>query len=124
MVTEIKQRKAKLRSELRQIEARLERNVKSGTKILEPYLPMEAIRRSPLKSILIAGSAGFVSGFAGIRRGKRRKSGLFRSTLTYMVTDELKRVAARQAFRYLSNLANRKIHQHFEESSGYPDSKQ
>lgn len=121
MVREIEQRKARLRAEIRQIESRLEQNFKSGMNILEPYLPMEVIRRSPLKSILIAGTAGFVSGFAGIRRGKRSSRGLFRSTLTYMVTDELKRVAARQAFRYLSNLANKKIHQHFENSPGHPD---
>ncbi|MEX2585904.1 MAG: hypothetical protein WD315_05870 [Balneolaceae bacterium] len=120
MVREIEQRKAKLRAEIKQIEGRLEQNLKSGTKILEQYLPMEVIRRSPLKSILIAGTTGFVSGFTGIRRRKRGKRGLFRSTLTYMVTDELKRVAARQAFRYLSNLANRKVHQHFEKKPEHP----
>lgn len=121
MITEIEQRKAKLRAEIKQIESRMEQNLKSGTKILEQYLPMEAIRRSPLKSVLIACTTGFVSGFAGIRRSKRGKKGLFRSTLTYMVTDELKRVAARQVFRYLSDLANKKVHQHFEESPENPD---
>ena len=113
MIEKLEQRKKELRSEIRSIEERLGDRVRSVGGFVNCIMPLEAIRRFPLRSVAVTLAAGFLAGWGRIG-GERRRGGfrnLMRFGLSGFLFAELKRMATRKAVRYASDLADQKLRQ-------------
>ena len=111
MAEKVEQRKARLRAELRQIEERLEERFQCGVNVLDTVFPVGRIRRYPIRALLFAAGLGFLIGIVGKRR--RTRGRFFRSAILHMLTDEVKRIAAKRAFHYMVDIADTAFRQRF-----------
>jgi ElaB/YqjD/DUF883 family membrane-anchored ribosome-binding protein len=109
-LSELKSRKKILEDELESIKV----SVSSTTSdikddIVSSILPIERIRKQPFKSIGIAIAAGFILGLPRLR-GKRIKGESVKSYgFSSMLIDELKRMAARKAMIYITDLIDDEV---------------
>lgn len=117
---EFEQRKNRIEAELNQIRYNLDRSFdKAKSSVIKSIIPSGSIRSNPLKSVGIAVVAGFVLGLA---KGRKKNSGenetvRFRKPgISYLIFDELRRMAARRASLYFMDLVDAKISRYKDES--------
>jgi ElaB/YqjD/DUF883 family membrane-anchored ribosome-binding protein len=109
-LSDLQARKKNLELELEKIKESVSTSasdVKDG--IISSVLPVERIRKKPFKSIGIAIAAGFILGLPRLR-GKRIKGESVKSYgFSSMLIDELKRMAARKAMIYITDLIDDEV---------------
>ncbi len=113
-MSEIRQRKEKLREEIKELEAGFEKRITTTKGIVSNTIqPANYIRKNPLKSVGTAVAAGFVFGLLKRkRRGGREKTGKrsnVSSGFTSILMNELKHIAAQKAMVYLSELIDQQL---------------
>lgn len=117
-VKEIQLRKQKLQQEIDQIEDKYSSKATKVSKGIQNTLkPIQTIRDNPLKSLGISIAIGVVLGFSG--RSKRsssksksddgNSSGKGDSGFSSLLMSELKRMAAKRAMMYISDIVDRKV---------------
>jgi len=117
-VKEIQLRKQKLQQEIDLIEQKYTNKATKVSKGFQNTLkPIRTIRNNPLKSLGISIAIGFVLGLSG--RSKRtstksqsddgKQSGNGDSGFSSLLMNELKRMAAKRAMMYISDIVDRKV---------------
>lgn len=109
-LTDLQARKKKLKQELENLKTSVgdsASDVKDD--IVSSVLPVERIKKQPFKAVGIAVAAGFILGLPRLR-GKRVKGGKVKSYgFSSMLIDELKRMAARKAMIYITELIDDEV---------------
>lgn len=113
---EFRIRKKELKKDLEFLEGSFERRVeKTKNRLLGPFKPVEFIRKKPFQAVSFALLAGIVLGFS---KPQKRKQNALRdndsengndSAFTGILYDELKKIAARRAASYISDLIEKKF---------------
>lgn len=117
-VEEIQLRKQKLQDEINLIEEKYSRKAsKISSGIQNTLKPIQTIRDNPLKSLGASIAVGVILGLSG--RGKKSSdksspdsgghSVSENSGFTSLLVSELKRMAAKRAMMYISDIVDRKI---------------
>lgn len=115
-MADIRLRKTRLKDDLELLEGSFEnrfRNVKSS--ILGSFNPLDTIRKKPLQSLGIAVAIGVVAGLSGKKKRKKASGNteeiieFDKPGFTGLLFDEAKRIAARRAAYYLSELVDQKL---------------
>lgn len=112
-MADIKRRKKKLEDDLELLEGDFENRITSAQKkVLGPLKPIDYIKKNPFKAVGTSVLVGVALGLMG----KEKSSGMEASSgsshkekLFDILFDEVKRVAARKAATYLSELIDEKI---------------
>lgn len=112
-MADIKRRKKKLEDDLELLEGDFEHRITSAQKkVLGPLKPIDYIKKNPFKAVGTSVLVGVALGLMG----KEKSSGMEASSgsshkekLFDILFDEVKRVAARKAATYLSELIDEKI---------------
>lgn len=118
-IEEIQLRKQKLQDEIDLIEEKYSKKVtKISSGIQNTLKPIQTIRNNPIKSLGISIAVGVVLGLSG-RSKKTSESSPSSSTggqsgggdsgFTSMLMSELKRMAAKRAMLYISDIVDRKV---------------
>lgn len=117
-VEEIQLRKKKLEDEINSIEEKYSRQAtKISNGIQSTLKPIQTIRDNPIKSLGVSIAVGVVLGMAGQRKKQPSSSssdtdgsaGPGDSGFTSLLVGELKRMAAKRAMIYISDIIDRKI---------------
>lgn len=109
-MTDLQARKKKLKQELENIKASVGSSASEvKDDVISSILPVERIKKQPFKAVGIAVVAGFILGLPRLR-GKRVKGGEVKSYgFSSMLIDELKRMAARKAMIYITELVDDEV---------------
>lgn len=112
-MADIRKRKKKLEDDLELLEDDFEYRIsKAQQKILGPFQPVEFIKKNPLKAVATSVIAGVALGLMGTDKSSDNRtssSNMHKEKLFDLVFNEVKRVAARKAASYLSDLIDEKI---------------
>jgi ElaB/YqjD/DUF883 family membrane-anchored ribosome-binding protein len=117
-VDEIQLRKQKLQQEIDLIEQKYSKKAtKLSNGIQNTLKPIQTIRDNPLKSLGISVAVGLVLGLSGRRKRSSTKtsstydrgSGSSDSGFSSLLMSELKRMAAKRAMMYISDIVDRKV---------------
>lgn len=111
---EINARKEELQDEITQIEnkytqkvTKIERRIKSTLK------PVKTIRKKPLKALGVSIALGFLIGISGRKKSKSdpvvNNSVASEPGFTSLLMNELKRLAARRAMVYITDIVDQKV---------------
>jgi ElaB/YqjD/DUF883 family membrane-anchored ribosome-binding protein len=117
-VDEIQLRKQKLKQEIDLIEQKYSKKAtKLSNGIQNTLKPIQTIRDNPLKSLGISVAVGLVLGLSGRRKRSSTKtsstddigSGNSDTGFSSLLMSELKRMAAKRAMMYISDIVDRKV---------------
>lgn len=117
-IEEIKLRKQKLQQEIDLIEDKYTRKAKNISGGVQNTLkPLQTIRDNPFKSLGISVAVGILIGASGRRKSENRSDNESGATITTSKNDgftsllmsELKRMAAKRAMMYISDLVDKKV---------------
>lgn len=117
-IDDIQLRKKKLQDEIELIEAKYSRQASKISGGIESTLkPVQSIRDNPFKAVGISIAAGIIIGVSGRRKKKSKShpediggnSGSGSSGFTSLLISELKRMAAKRAMIYISDIVDRKV---------------
>lgn len=117
-IEEIKLRKQKLQQEIESIENKYSKQAtKISNGIQNTLKPIQTIRNNPLKSLGVSIALGVVLGLSGRRKKQSGSSPAERSGnsdtgssgFTSLLVSELKRMAAKRAMIYISDIIDRKV---------------
>ena len=117
-IEEIKLRKQKLQQEIDLIEDKYTRKAKKISGGVQNTLkPLQTIRDNPFKSLGISVAVGILIGASGRRKSEKRSDNESGATVTTSKNDgftsllmsELKRMAAKRAMMYISDLVDKKV---------------
>lgn len=109
-MSELQARKKKLKQELEYIKASVGNSASEvRDDVISSILPVEKIKKQPFKAVGIAVVAGFILGLPRLR-GKRVKGEKIKTYgFSSMLMDELKRMAARKAMIYITELVDDQV---------------
>ncbi|MEX0661166.1 MAG: DUF883 C-terminal domain-containing protein [Balneolaceae bacterium] len=115
-IEEIQVRKERLKNELEIIEKKYAAKIGGVKSAVDGSLkPAQTIRRNPLKAVGYAVLVGFTVGLLKNSRSSKQKkhkndhSGESRIGLTSLLVDELKRLAARKAMVFVSDIVDNEV---------------
>lgn len=111
---EINVRKEELQDEIDQIENKYTQKVtKIKRRIQNTLKPVKTIRDKPIKALGVSIALGFIIGISGRKKSKAdpvvNNSVASDPGFTSMLMNELKRVAARRAMIYITDLVDHKV---------------
>ncbi len=131
-IEEIQLRKQKLQDEISFIEEKYSRKAtRLSSGIQNTLKPIQTIRDNPLKSLGISIAVGVVIGLSGRRRKSSKSSSQTDSGnqsvggdsgFSSMLMSELKRMAAKRAMMYISDIIDRKVMPEMKEAAAEKDS--
>lgn len=109
-MADLQERKKKLKKELENIKASVGGSASEvKDDVISSILPVEHIKKQPFKAVGIAVVAGFILGLPRLR-GKNKKGGDSKSYgFSSMLIEELKRMAARKAMIYITELVDDEV---------------
>lgn len=113
-MADIRRRKKKLEDDLELLEDDFENRIsKAQKKILGPLQPIEYIKKNPFKAVGTSVIVGVALGLMGNNKSPdvdgTDSSNVHKERLFDLLFSEIKRVAARKAASYLSDLIDEKI---------------
>lgn len=112
-MADIKRRKRKLEDDLELLEGDFEHRISSAQrKFLGPFQPVEYIKKNPFKAVGTSVLVGVALGLMGKEKssnGETSGRNSHKEKLFDLLFDEVKRVAARKAATYLSDLVDERI---------------
>lgn len=113
-MADIRRRKKKLQDDLELLEDDFEDRIsRAQKKFLGPFQPIEYIKKNPFKAVGASVIAGMALGLMGDNKSSEddgvASSNVNKEKLFDLLFSEVKRVAARKAATYLSDLIDEKI---------------
>ncbi len=116
-MTDINQRKTRLKDDLELLEGSFENRItKLQKKVFGSYKPSVIIKKKPFQAVGLAIITGFAIGLA--RKKKHKSSGTDHENteseslgFSSLLLDEVKRIAARRTATYISELIEKKMSQ-------------
>lgn len=115
-IEEIQLRKERLKNELSFIEKKYAAKIGGVKKAVDSSLkPAQTIRRNPIKAVGYAVLVGFAVGLVKNSRSSKQKNnkdnhnGESRIGFTSLLADELKRLAARKAMVFISDMVDNEV---------------
>jgi ElaB/YqjD/DUF883 family membrane-anchored ribosome-binding protein len=119
-MTEIRLRKKELKGDLDLLEGTFESRITNlRKKVTGFFQPADYIKKNPIRSVGSAVVLGIVLGLSGKKKSNRDEEGTSysnRLVFSSLLMDELKRIAARRAASYVSEMINQKINSKKEDS--------
>ncbi len=113
---DVRIRKKKLKDDLELLEGNFEERIQSTKRrILGPLKPVSYIKSKPFLALGAALAAGIILGFSSKKKNNSkeiiedRKSSDKSPAFTGILIDELKKIAAKRAANYLSELVDQKL---------------
>lgn len=117
-MSEFRKRKTRLQDDLELLEGSFENRFNKAKKsILGSFNPAQTIRKRPFQAVALSVAAGIVIGLSGKkkRRGDTAKGASSSESpggsvgFTSLLLDEVKRIAARRAASYISEVLDQKL---------------
>jgi hypothetical protein len=117
-MADFRKRKVRLQDDLDLLEGSLENRFSKAKKsLLGSFNPVETIKKRPLQAVALSVVAGVVLGLSGKKKRKRPKdtgdyiesSSSGSTGFTSLLLDEVKRIAARRAASYISEIMDEKL---------------
>lgn len=117
-IVEIQLRKQKLQDEIDSIEQKYSKKAtKISNGIQKTLKPIKTIRENPLKSVGVSIALGVIVGLSGRRKKKSDtsssdypvSSGTSGTGFTNLLMSELKRMAAKRAMMYISDIIDQRV---------------
>jgi len=112
-MADIRLRKKKLKDDLDLLENSFENRITNIRKnILGVFQPVDYIKKNPFKSLGTAVILGITLGVTGRKKGENTEGGVSDSTkliFSTLLLDEIKRIAARRAASYISDLIDQNL---------------
>lgn len=113
-MADIRRRKKKLEDDLELLEDDFENRIsKAQKKVLGPLQPIEYIKKNPFKavgtSVIVGMALGLIGNHSSTDSEEEVSTNIHKERMFDLLFSELKRVAARKAASYLSDLIDEKI---------------
>jgi hypothetical protein len=117
-MADFRKRKIRLQDDLELLEGSLENRYNKAKKsLLGSFSPVETIKKRPLQAVALSVAAGVILGLSGKKkRNKQKDTGEYSNGnsgsstgFTSLLFDEVKRIAARRAASYISEMMDQKI---------------
>jgi hypothetical protein len=119
-MADIRLRKKKLKDDLDLLENSFENRIYNLRKnIFGVFQPVNYIKKNPFKSVGTALILGIALGVSGRKKGEKTEGGVSDSTkliFSTLLLDEIKRIAARRAASYISDMIDQHLSSKNEES--------
>lgn len=109
--SELRERKEKLKREVNQIEEKYSEKITSAKNTVNRTLkPISTIRENPFKAVGIAVVIGALTGITGRKKSSKKSDSDDSGTgFSSLLMGELKRLAARKAMVYVSDIVDQEI---------------
>lgn len=116
-MTEFRKRKCSLQDDLELLEGSFENRFNDAReRFFGSFKPIETIKKKPLQTVALSVAAGLIIGLSGKKKRNKQDSGEHGSSrsststgFTSLLFDEVKRIAARRAASYISDMMDQKL---------------